>query len=281
MIPEEVRQRYTMERQLAAQIRSALPSEREAAVASAYAAYFRRFPFVRAEDHLDMGTTPGKLAFLRCLLRDSTRILEIGCGYGGTLRALAGEREGCVGLDVAGALISKAREQGKVAFVAGSAVRFDAGEASFDAAFSIDLVEHLHPDDLPAHLASVRRALRPGGCYTVMTPHRATGPHDVSRYFERAAAGLHLREYSYAELGRLAKAAGFRGLTAPLLPLRLAVVAPALVRRSLAPVGWKVPLERAGPALPAGRVRTAVFKAAALQTVCLVMYKPRPEDRLP
>ena len=81
----------------------------------------------------------------------------------------------------------------------------------FDAVISNQVIEHLHPADLPEHLRAARALLAPNGRYVFCTPHRITGPHDVSKVFGLdAAVGMHLREYSNFELARAARTAGFR-----------------------------------------------------------------------
>ena len=58
-----------------------------------------------------------------------------------------------------------------------------------------------------------------------VTPNRLNGPHDVSKYFDTVATGLHLKEYTVTELARVLRRAGFvrvsayahvRGMTARL-----------------------------------------------------------------
>jgi hypothetical protein len=56
----------------------------------------------------------------------------------------------------------------------------------------------------------VGRALKPGGRYLVVTPNRLSGPHDISRAFDDVARGFHLKEYTYGELSRALRQAGFR-----------------------------------------------------------------------
>lgn len=70
-------------------------------------------------------------------------------------------------------------------------------------------MEHLHPDDAQSQLRSVWDALAPGGVYICITPNRLYGPHDVSRYFDQVATGLHLREYSVTEVINMFKRSGF------------------------------------------------------------------------
>jgi SAM-dependent methyltransferase len=86
----------------------------------------------------------------------------------------------------------------------------DLAPASVDLVFSEQFVEHLHPDDARHHFELVRSMLRPGGCYLLRTPERWTGPHDVSRGFAPQAEGFHLCEWTYTELAREARRAGFQ-----------------------------------------------------------------------
>ena len=43
-----------------------------------------------------------------------------------------------------------------------------------------------------------------------ITPNRASGPHDISVFFDEVAQGVHLREYTARELARAFRAAGFK-----------------------------------------------------------------------
>ena len=45
-------------------------------------------------------------------------------------------------------------------------------DGSIDTAFSDQLIEHLHPQDAADHFRLVHRLLKPGGVYTLRTPHR-------------------------------------------------------------------------------------------------------------
>ena len=71
-------------------------------------------------------------------------------------------------------------------------------------------MEHLHPDDAATQLCNIFRALKPGGRYLCITPNMVSGPPDISQFFYEEATGLHLREYTYAELVRLMRQVGFR-----------------------------------------------------------------------
>jgi hypothetical protein len=51
--------------------------------------------------------------------------------------------------------------------------------------------------------------LRQNGTYLCVTPSRLNGPHDISKYFDDEATGLHIKEYTNAELQALFLAAEF------------------------------------------------------------------------
>jgi SAM-dependent methyltransferase len=82
-------------------------------------------------------------------------------------------------------------------------------DASADVVFSDQFIEHLHPDDVDRHFRLVWRLLKPGGSYIFRTPHAFHGPFDISEYFSDVAEGFHLKEWTYAELRRRLRAAGF------------------------------------------------------------------------
>ena len=47
---------------------------------------------------------------------------------------------------------------------------------------------------------------------TIVTPHKLTGPHDISRDFCENAEGFHLKEYTYKELRSLLRATGYKNI---------------------------------------------------------------------
>jgi tocopherol O-methyltransferase len=90
------------------------------------------------------------------------RLVDIGCGYGGTARRFATRH----GADVVGYTLS--REQAAQAPAApnveirvGDWLRNDLPEASFDGAYAIESTEHMA--DKPGFFAQAFRVLRPGG----------------------------------------------------------------------------------------------------------------------
>ena len=100
--------------------------------------------------------------------------------------------------------------------------RFEEHDA-WDVVISNHVIEHMHQDDLDEHFGSVLAILAPGGRYIASTPHRFSGPHDISRVFGYdVSAGMHLKEYTYGELVRKLRKAGFRRLKSSLtIPKRI------------------------------------------------------------
>ncbi|MEK7729431.1 MAG: methyltransferase domain-containing protein, partial [candidate division KSB1 bacterium] len=93
--------------------------------------------------------------------------------------------------------------------------------ASYDLVISDQVLEHFHPEDIAAHLRGVHEILKPNGRYIFSTPHRYSGPHDVSRVFKCARpCGMHLQEYTYREFARALRQAGFTRLTYAFMPGR-------------------------------------------------------------
>ncbi len=98
--------------------------------------------------------------------------------------------------------------------------RFESA-ASYDLVISDQVLEHFHPDDIAAHLRGVHQILKPGGRYIFSTPHRFSGPHDVSRVFKcDKPCGMHLKEYTYREFVAALRQAGFKRAYYAFIPAR-------------------------------------------------------------
>lgn len=145
------------------------------------------------------------------------RLLDVGCGTGATLAALA-RFSVAVGLDVEPAALAFCLQRGQRRLIQGTAARLPVKDTSFDVVTALDVIEHLD-DDLGA-LREFHRALRPGGHLLLTVP---AYPFIWSEHDE---ALHHKRRYLKGGLLELLRRAGFRPIRASyslmgLLPLAL------------------------------------------------------------
>lgn len=212
-----VRRQYEMEKELRMRLLAAPPSQRAEVFLTVYDELFERCPWHPALAEIDPSGSSQRArrqvqALQRFLPRNKdAQIVEIGCGMGDLLSGLAQLGYDCTGLDVSRTRIDmlRSRRVNNLHFEQAEGTRLPFAAGSFDVAISIQLFEHLHPDDAVTHLSEVLRVLKPGGVYLLETPNRWAGPGDVSRFFSNQPEGFHLCEYSIAELGGLFERVGF------------------------------------------------------------------------
>lgn len=206
---------FQLESKLAMRLRHAPRDERPILYQQLYDTLFSALP-----DHPQNTKTRGadritqQLGMLLPLLPARGTYLEIGCGDAALTFAMAPHCTAAYGVDVTDRLIDSAAAPPNFGFVRTSAVTIDLPAGSVDLAYSNQLTEHLHPDDVAAQLREIHRVLRPGGAYLCRTPSGLTGPHDISVYFAHEALGFHLREYDYRGLAHLFQEVGFRRMRA-------------------------------------------------------------------
>lgn len=130
------------------------------------------------------------------------RVLEVGCGTGGVLRALAAAHPGIrlVGLDYLSEGLSIASERSGAMAVRGQAMALPFAPA-FDVVCLLDVIEHI-ADDISA-LVEARTILRPGGHVVLTVP---AFPRLWSEIDELSG---HQRRYSRRELDKSIRAGGF------------------------------------------------------------------------
>lgn len=129
------------------------------------------------------------------------RVLDAGCGTGGTMSALGdiGELYGC---DIESDALEYCRLRGFTRIAAAEVERLPFGPESFDAVVSCDVLEHI-PDDIGA-LREMHGLLRPGGVLV------ATVPAHPFLWSEHDEALAHVRRYTRHEFVGKLQEVGYR-----------------------------------------------------------------------
>lgn len=272
---ERHRIHWAIEHGLREELLASAPQDRAAVTRDVYNRLFAAVPWHDANVRTQTQETSYERQWFRRygpLTRPTDTLIDLGCGRGGLVRQFSRGVAECIGLDVSDTMVELARQDqpANVRFVVGDLMEPPLPPGSVDFAVSRQVMEHLHPEDVPRHLAAIRRLLRPGGRYLVETPSRLTGPWDISRGITDVATGFHLREYTNGELAGLMRDAGFSRVTAPALPARMMMrLTPATVRRAYLPVGPKTATEALLDRAPA-RLRHKAAGPLAVREVVLV-----------
>jgi len=216
--PEELRQHYLAERELAERLRRASRDERPRLYRDVYDELFRRVPdhpqLLAARDprHAEwrQRSVERELRFLGPYLGAQRVFMEIGAGDCAlSLRAAALARR-VYAIDVSEQITGGAEARpSNFELLLTEGTRIPVADGAVDVAYSNQLMEHLHPEDALEQVREIYRSLSPGGVYACITPNRLHGPRDISAFFDEVATGLHLREYTARELRELMLEAGF------------------------------------------------------------------------
>jgi SAM-dependent methyltransferase len=188
-------------------------------------------------------------------------LLEIGCGNGAVLRALAGSRKWSrlVGSDLHPAGLLNARNRVPEAeFIQMDATRV-AAQNAFDLIGAFDVLEHVLDDE--GALRGLRRAIAPSGGVIIAVPQH---PWLWSREDE---IGHHVRRYRRGELEEKLKRNGFvvmfsSSFVSVLLPLMIASRLISRVRGAHADFGREMTI---GPA--ANRALLSMLRAEVRSTL--------------
>lgn len=107
-------------------------------------------------------------------LTPSDRVVDLGCGSGRAMVWNADTGAALTGIDIAAFFSREALEQHDL--LLGDLRRLPLADASFDKAWSLDVLEHLSPQALRDMLSEANRVLVPGGSLFVYTHVRKNGP---------------------------------------------------------------------------------------------------------
>jgi SAM-dependent methyltransferase len=233
---EELRQHYEIEKELATRLRNSSRGERAAMYTQVYDELFRRVPkhpqwTKQNTAHRD-AQLQGHVRLLKPFLTPDTVFMEVGAGDCAVPLLIAPMVRKSYGLEVSEELTRGLVNSEKFQVLLSKGTDVPLPDNTIDVAFSFQVIEHIHPDDVVEQLKEIYRVLKPGGLYYCITPNRLYGPNDISRDFDREATGLHLKEYSITDLLKLFRSIGFKKVwiermikgyhcAAPILPARL------------------------------------------------------------
>jgi SAM-dependent methyltransferase len=212
--PERLRHHFNVEKELALQMRRSTRAERTQLFKTLYNELFDRVP-----DHprLTRRDTPessrrkveSQLRLLRPFIKKETVFLEFAPGDCRLAAAVASDVKRVIGIDISDQRALGDHPPANFELVVYDGYELAVPDATADVIFSYQFLEHLHPDDIDDHFAMVHRLLKPGGVYVFDTPHRYSGPHDISRYFGTQLVCFHFKEWTFREMRSLLLRHGF------------------------------------------------------------------------
>lgn len=132
---------------------------------------------------------------------DRAPVLDLGCGTGAVLSALA-QTDPAVGLDMSPRALAYSQRRGHSRLLQGDGTHLPLAESTFDGVIGLDIFEHIQ--DHEAAFREAYRVLRPGGVLVLSVPayQFLWGPHDVALH--------HFRRYTRSQVREALRAAGFR-----------------------------------------------------------------------
>ena len=215
---EALRRHFEIEAELADRLRAASREERKNLYRDVYNELFARVPdhpqhTVKFEESQQAQKLTLQLKLLQPFLTHSDTYLEVGAGDCLLARSAARFVKQVYAVDVSEVITRNAGWPKNFALKLSDGISIPVPSGSVNVAYSNQLMEHLHPDDAVEQLREIYRSLAPGGVYICITPHRFSGPHDISGYFGNSPQGFHLKEYSHGDLRQILLEAGFAAAT--------------------------------------------------------------------
>lgn len=214
--PERLRHHFEVERELAARLRASTREERPALFKALYDELFERVPdhprlTRRDSAEASRRKAEGQMRLLGSFLRGDTTLVEFAPGDCRLAYLAAAAVKRVIGVDISDQRSEADRAAAPANFELCVYDGYNLGlpDAMADVVFSFQFLEHLHPDDVAPHFEMVRRLLKPGGWYVFDTPHRLSGPHDVSRHFGDELVCFHFQEWTFREMIALLGRFGF------------------------------------------------------------------------
>lgn len=214
---EQIREQYEIEKRLANRLRNASNDERKLLYTKVYDEYFQLIPnhphlLRKADPQKERAHADKQLKALRRFLNPNDTFMELGAGSCSVSLEVAKFVKKVYAIEVSNEIVQKENIPENFNLIISDGNSVDVPPKSINVAYSNQLIEHLHQDDVMCQMKSIYRALAPGGIYICKTPHVFKGPCDISKYFDNKATGLHLKEYKTSELIAIFRQVGFKNV---------------------------------------------------------------------
>lgn len=214
--PEQLRHHYEVEKEIAQRLLNSTREQRTALFRTMYAEFFARVPdhprLVRRDTkEASKAAVAARMKLLHNQLGGIKTFVEFAPGDCCLAFEVCKYVEQVFAVDISDQTSEHAVRPPNFHLIIYDGYHLDLPDDFADLAFSYQFIEHLHPDDIQEHFLLARRILKPGGAYIFCTPHRFSGPHDISRFFSDTPEGFHLKEWTYRELDQLLASVGFSG----------------------------------------------------------------------
>lgn len=207
---EQLRNHYEVEKVLATKLKQATREERKVIYQTMYDELFRKVPdhprLMRRDDEIaSQIANHSKLKLAKPFIDQSTIFMEFAPGDCKFSEEVSHHVHHVYGVDISdqSGKLGNVPENFELIIYDGYNLKLP--ENSVDVVFSDQLIEHFHPEDTELHFKIVKKVLKPTAIYIFRTPHRFTGPHDISGYFSDEPEGFHLKEWTYREIGQMLK----------------------------------------------------------------------------
>jgi SAM-dependent methyltransferase len=214
---ERLRHHYEVEKELAAQLRASTREERPALFQKLYQELFERVPdhprlTRRMSAEESRRKVEGQMMLLKPFLKTGSILVEVApgdCRLSYSVCA-AGAAQ-VIGVDISDQRLDVDKINAPESFqmVVYDGYHLDLPDGLADVVFSYQFLEHLHPEDVRPHFETVQRLLKTGGWYVFDTPHRFSGPHDISSLMGEELVGFHFQEWTLREMRKHLLCAGF------------------------------------------------------------------------
>jgi SAM-dependent methyltransferase len=205
---EQLRNHYEVERAIASKLKESGREERKIIYRTMYDELFQKVPdhprlTAREDETITSSANRSKLGLLERFMDRSKVFVEFAPGDCRFAAEVCKYFKFVQGIDISDQRGSIESVPDNFELIVYDGYNLPLKKNSVDVVFSDQLIEHLHPEDTVLHFRLVRNILKKGGVYVFRTPHRFSGPHDISGYFSDEPEGFHLKEWTYSELARL------------------------------------------------------------------------------